>query len=377
MKPAAPIGATGARLSADPDGPPLAAPAPRLLTHGGQPPGPLLPSDPQLWRSTDLDEVRDHGGRIFCAHQLRVRAGGQRLDTRLSWRRFGGLVVGRLSYGADVEIDPQELDGFYLLQWPCQGGETIHQGNERIDSDPGTATLISPGQRFRMQHRAGTEKLFVRIEAAAIRQALEALCPGAGLGEQTPVFAPRLVLGDARLAPITHFLGWLFQEGTAPLMEQPLLAAPAESLLLRLFLSQLPHDQAARLEQLGLGAAAPAPASASPALSPRFVRQAEDYMHAHAHEPLTVETIAARAGVSVRSLYAGFRRHRGLSPMACLRTIRLERARADLLSPSEAAIGVTGVALRWGFGHLGQFSADYRARHGELPSQTLKRTRGF
>jgi AraC-like DNA-binding protein len=36
---------------------------------------------------------------------------------------------------------------------------------------------------------------------------------------------------------------------------------------------------------------------------------------------------------------------------------------------------VTAVALRWGFGHLGQFAADYRARFGELPSETLRRAR--
>ncbi|MFP5477787.1 MAG: helix-turn-helix domain-containing protein, partial [Gammaproteobacteria bacterium] len=34
---------------------------------------------------------------------------------------------------------------------------------------------------------------------------------------------------------------------------------------------------------------------------------------------------------------------------------------------------VAGVALRWGFGHLGRFSADYRARFGEYPSETVRR----
>jgi transcriptional regulator GlxA family with amidase domain len=106
------------------------------------------------------------------------------------------------------------------------------------------------------------------------------------------------------------------------------------------------------------------------------VRRAEDYMASHAAEPLTVAMIASHTGVSVRSLYAGFQRYRGRSPMEHLRRLRMEHVRAALLSPSKPDTTVTEVALRWGFGHLGQFAADYRARFGELPSQTLKRSRG-
>ena len=36
---------------------------------------------------------------------------------------------------------------------------------------------------------------------------------------------------------------------------------------------------------------------------------------------------------------------------------------------------VTAIALRWGFTHLARFSGQYRARFGELPSQTLSTTR--
>ena len=68
-----------------------------------------------------------------------------------------------------------------------------------------------------------------------------------------------------------------------------------------------------------------APARRSSIL-PRHVRRAQDYLQAHAHEPLSVEQLAQVAGVSVRSLYSGFKEFLGVSPMHYLRDLRMERA---------------------------------------------------
>jgi AraC-like DNA-binding protein len=50
--------------------------------------------------------------------------------------------------------------------------------------------------------------------------------------------------------------------------------------------------------------------------------------------------------------------------------VRLERVREELLC-AEPGETVTAIAMRWGFTHLARFSGIYRARFGELPSQTL------
>jgi transcriptional regulator GlxA family with amidase domain len=62
--------------------------------------------------------------------------------------------------------------------------------------------------------------------------------------------------------------------------------------------------------------------------------------------------------------------------MEWLRSERLKLAHALLRSPSKG-VSVTAVAHATGFNHLSAFATQYRARFGESPSATLKRTLGF
>ena len=59
--------------------------------------------------------------------------------------------------------------------------------------------------------------------------------------------------------------------------------------------------------------------------------------------------------------------------MSYLRDARLDRVRAELADLTGApGVKVTEVAMKWGFHHLGRFSAAYRQRFGESPSETLR-----
>lgn len=307
--------------------------------------------------SQDLDEVRQQGGQVFCAHQLQVSGPAQNLDTRLYYRPLEHIGLGRLSYGATVDIDPGTLDDFYLLQWPLRGGEIINVGGEEILSSPRVASLINPGQRFFMRHQTDSEKLFIRINRQALRRLAQQLTP------QTParelIFQTALRLDKPELASLRHLLDWLFLEASSGvLLSQPLLASRVEETLLMSLLQLLPHNQST--------------SASPPTVAPGFIVRAEEWMRHHAHEPLTVAQIAAHAGVSIRSLYAGFQRYRQRAPMEYLRDLRLQQVHQELQHAQDPHTQVTQVALRWGFGHLGQFAADYKKRFGQLPSQTLR-----
>ena len=308
--------------------------------------------------SQDLDEVRQQGGQVFCAHQLQLSGPAQRLDTRLYYRPLRHIGLGRLSYGATVDIDPGTLEDFYLLQWPVRGGELINVGREQVHSTPQVATLINPGQRFFMRHQAHSEKLFIRIDRHALQRLAEQLAPGT----RTLRFETALPLHQPTLASLRHLLDWLFIEASSGLLlAQPLLASRIEETLLLSLLQLLPHNQQGNT------------ATSATHIAPGFIVRAEEFMRSHAHEPLTVARIAQETGVSIRSLYAGFQRYRQRTPMEYWRDLRLQQVHQELQHTQAPTANVTQIALRWGFGHLGQFAADYKKRFGELPSHTLRR----
>lgn len=104
------------------------------------------------------------------------------------------------------------------------------------------------------------------------------------------------------------------------------------------------------------------------------VRMAEEIMRARSDEPLSMTAVAQELGLGLRSLQLAFIEARAMGPRDVLLRMRLERARDRLRSagPSET---VTTIALDCGFAHLGRFPAAYRKAFGELPTETLARSR--
>jgi AraC-like DNA-binding protein len=101
-----------------------------------------------------------------------------------------------------------------------------------------------------------------------------------------------------------------------------------------------------------------------------------DYIQAHLEHPITLTELEQIAGVSARRLQYAFVRRFGVSPMEWLRGERLSLAHKRLKAPQKGTT-ITSVAHATGFNHLSAFATHYRARFGESPSDTLKRTLGF
>jgi len=116
---------------------------------------------------------------------------------------------------------------------------------------------------------------------------------------------------------------------------------------------------------------APAQGERAPLQRHLAVIRACAFVDTHLRSPIALMDLCEAAGVSTRALEYGFRDFYGLGPMAYVRNLRLCRVRLDLLDPNRNDLSVSGAARRWSFTHMGQFSHDYRALFGEMPSMTL------
>ena len=316
-------------------------------------------SDPAhlLFASGDVDQVRGMVGGVMKAHRLQLGGGGPALAARMHHVPLGELSLSRLEYGATAYISPEALESFYLVTMPIRGAAHIDSGGQHIDASPALAAVLNPLDEPRMCWKAGNEQIILKLSRSLLEQSLAGQLgrpleqPLAfDLGFRWQEHAPWHSLLSYLLACATQYLD---------LMRHHLVHAQLEQMVASALLLMQRHnhsDVAVRQRMTVL---------------PRHVRRAQDYLHAHAHEPITTTQLALQVGISTRSLNAGFRDFLGIAPMQYLREQRLQRVREELLNGSGS--NVASVALRWGFEHMGRFANQYRRAFGETPSQTLRR----
>jgi AraC-like DNA-binding protein len=315
----------------------------------------------------DLDRARGHIGGVFAPHRLEFAAASPSRTLAFQHARvaFGSLSLNLLRYGGDVVVGAPALEDFYLLQLTLSGSCVIEaRGGCHIALGPGTLFMVDPTHNYRKRWSVDGAQLIVRIERKAVEQAI-----AEEIGRPlAPRFTDRaLVTSEAPTRSLLRFLEAVLRdlgEETAQ-CAKPAVQRHIERGLIGLLLEAVPHslgDELGRRE------------TALSVAAPGIVRRAEAFIRERAAEPIGLEDVARAAGAGPRTLQAGFRRFRETTPMAYLKTVRLDKARRDLAEGRCAS--VTDAAFKNGFGHLGKFARDYRARFGEAPSTTLRHNRG-
>ena len=93
-------------------------------------------------------------------------------------------------------------------------------------------------------------------------------------------------------------------------------------------------------------------------------------------KPLSISNLAAQQGTSTRILQYAFQKNIGLTPLQYVLLRKLHAARAELQQSSpNTYVNVSHVAMLYSMTHLGRFSLKYKNLFGELPSNTLKKSR--
>jgi AraC-like DNA-binding protein len=313
--------------------------------------------------SGDVDEARAFLGQYFYSSVVDVLSWKRSWESRFDVAPLGTVTLGDLQFGTDVKVRLGEL-GAYHVDLPMVGSLTWRQGrNAPLRATTSTAAVFQPVGDTSLEKWDGDCRLLaVRIGRAALENELARLL-------DTPVrspvtLAPTIDLTGGPGASWLRLVRLMAADAAQPqgLIHHPVVRARLQEALIAGLLGATDHPYRDRLER-------PSPATAAPGA----IRRVVEAMRAHPGKPFTVADLAAIAGVSVRSLQESFRRFVGMPPMTYLRHLRLARVHENLRQADPALQTVTDIAYRYGFTHMGRFAAQYRARYGVAPRETLRR----
>lgn len=177
-------------------------------------------------------------------------------------------------------------------------------------------------------------------------------------------FSPMIIVGSAAWYGIASVAQALRANIGQSEFTSPIAIAHLRQALLSSILERVPHNYTERLRKKRLE------------VLPGTMRRALDFMMSKADTPIGLTEIALAAGTSGRNLQLLFKAYRGMTPLAVLRDIRLQRCH-DALLRSDESDSVTEIALRWGFTNRYLFTRYYGNRFGESPQETLLRRRKY
>jgi AraC-like DNA-binding protein len=324
------------------------------MTSDGSP-APLA-AHPVLRASSREDLARELS-RVYGATLSAADASAPPVNAVANRVEVRGVCLHYCRYDAPVRIGFSSMSG--LRQMVCLAGVgSITRGGQQLSLDGAVTGVIPPDSDFVADYLGGYQQLVLQFDEDALRRRAEAITGSPMRSELGVRFMERHSQPSRiRSIAIARALGQVLTlDGAA----HGISASELADALTTAFLIENSPIFADRI------------AAPSPEASPTKTRILEDYIHQHWNQAITVEDIAAACGVSARSVFAQFRKHRGESPLTYQRNLRLDHARRMLLAPDNL-LSVIDVAMSCGFASFGHFARRYRDRFGELPSTTRVR----
>lgn len=321
----------------------------------------------EVFRSREADETQALVSAQLKPHRSRWGRGA--VDAAFFRAGLGPMSLCILRYGCEVDIEPDALGSFVLVQMPLRGRAEVFMNGETVQLHAGQGAVISAHRPVRVRWHAGCEQLMLKIERRHLDDVALRVFGETGrtnrVGSGDIEFETPLRLDDAVGTQWRRLLSGLVGLLPAPdaASYDPQWTRQYEDNLLHYLLRHHPNSAQRRFDESPTG---PERCGLQP------LQRAEAFMRSRLSDSQTLDDIAGAAGVSRRTLSLLFRRHRELSPMEVLRNLRLDAAHAQL--SGQRAASVTDVALGCGFAHLSRFAASYRRRFGQLPHETWRGT---
>lgn len=334
-------------------------PVRRRIRSGGVPPA---LANREVFVTDDPPEASRLVGQLLGSNHLKVDGTEPAFQASMNAIRLRDVSMAYLDFRCPTTLEFAETGDHYTVHMLKNGTADCVYDGKAVTALTYIALVVNPRTRLTMHLGLDSPQLIIRIETQALRAQLSRML-GRSVDREV-VFEPLLDLTTDPTVRWHSAIQLLSAETMTPasLIQRGIGGGPIEELVIS---SLLWVQQSSYFEDLM--------ALSRPGGRPA-VRRSISFIEQNLASPIAIDDLATFTRMSVRSIQQAFRDDLGTTPMAYIRDRRLERARAELADalPSDG-VTVTEIAERWGFGHLGNFSAVYRRRFGELPSETLRR----
>jgi AraC family ethanolamine operon transcriptional activator len=278
---------------------------------------------------------RERANGVFLDHALVTRS---RLDTAVRFR--GAVIPNTLAFQAFHSVAP-------ILKSPLSLGADYFAISRAADP-------------LDLASQAAVQALSVFVPEERWTDVVDRLGAEAIIGFGHRLAAVRV--DPARLARFARRISWVLDAATVypDCFQQTTVRTVAEIGLI------------CAVVELLSGRIQPLEHPGSAARRDQAVRNVEAYVSQHYAQPITLLDLCQIGRLQIRTLQYAFGEKYGVSPMAYLKLVRLDRARRLLQSADPRVTRVSDAALQAGFWHFSQFAQDYRRMFGESPSRTLR-----
>ncbi len=318
-----------------------------------------VPNPRAVVTADTLDEAARLVRAAICPHRLHVLVPPRKSLAFLSSLDLGACGLASLQYGFDVDIDAGCIEDSYLVKWTLAGQGRLQCGDRTAITSPRSVVITEPTERTLIRMTPQCHHVTVRVSRQALLAALAAKLKRAPRKAlrfelEIPMDSDFARAWCGLVAHICHV------SATAPAaMASDDVRRQYSRTLMEILLSAAPHSHSESLVEQGTRAAA------------WHVGQARDYIHEHLSEDISVSDIAARVGVTARTLQSGFRRTFNLTPAEYIRRTRVEALHRALLA-ADGSAGVTELMMNVGIVNFGRYAQYYREQIGVAPSATLR-----
>ena len=312
--------------------------------------------------SSDVDEVCDKISNAYCSHSLKLKHPNTRLQTQYNRYSFGNISFNFLEYGADVYVNIGEFKNFYMLEIPLDGYADIYYGKNNVHSEGKLGAVVSPHQNVSSLWSCDAKRLMIQIDRKALEHYTSSIL-GCSLNKPLE-FSLSLDVSNGLGLSLYNYVKYIVTEIEANpnFSNLILIRHQIENTVLSLLLA----TQISNYSELLKAAVTPG--------SPKHIQRAYDYIMEHYREEITIDDLIEASGMSGRTLFEGFKRYKGVTPMEAIRSFRLQGVKQALLN-ADSSDTVTQIAYKWGFSHMGRFAHYYEQVFGEKPSVTIRKNR--